>query len=55
MMDASGGLAEVGTLLKIEGHKKLPDGQMVVMSRGVQWASTATALPDAIPPNVMSN
>ena len=29
------GLAEVGTLLKIEQHKKLPDGQIVIVSRGM--------------------
>lgn len=47
MIDGNGAVAEVGTLLKIEQHKRLPDGQMVVMSRGepyIQLASLTTAL-----------
>ena len=45
MIDGSGTVAEVGTLLKIEQHKRLPDGQLVVMSRGeVQPACCTNAL-----------
>lgn len=38
------GLAEVGTLLKIEQHKKLPDGQIVIVSRGMLMKQLVSSL-----------
>ena len=29
------GLVQIGTLLKIEQHKRLPDGQIVIVSKGM--------------------
>ncbi|KAL3148884.1 hypothetical protein ABBQ32_001754 [Trebouxia sp. C0010 RCD-2024] len=35
-MNSEGRVSEVGTLLKIEGHRKLPDGQITTFNRGLE-------------------
>lgn len=34
-VSSEGGVCQIGTLLKIEGHRKLPDGQITIFSRGL--------------------
>ena len=34
-VSSEGGVCQVGTLLKIEGHKRLPDGQITTFNRGL--------------------
>ena len=34
-VNSQGHVSQVGTLLKIEGHRKLPDGQITTFNRGV--------------------
>jgi len=35
-VNSEGGVSQVGTLLKIEGHQQLPDGQITTFNRGMQ-------------------
>ena len=38
-MNSEGGVSHVGTLLKIEGHRQLPDGQITTFNRGKNISS----------------
>ncbi|DBB09509.1 hypothetical protein WJX82_002679 [Trebouxia sp. C0006] len=35
-VNSEGGVSQVGTLLKIEGHQQLPDGQITTFNRGLE-------------------
>ena len=48
-MNSEGGVSHVGTLLKIEGHRQLPDGQITTFNRGVNiWCSSAAYQNDSM-------
>ena len=42
-MNSEGGVSHVGTLLKIEGHRQLPDGQITTFNRGVNNLCSSAA------------